>query len=209
MAGTGRESKAKLLEAAADVVRIKGYTAARVEDVCAAASVTKGSFFHHFTGKEDLTLAAMTRWDERSRAFFEAAPYHALPDPLDRVLGYIDFRKALLKGKLSEFTCFAGTMVQEVYETHPAIREACQSSFAGHAASLEPDLEAARRQYAPESDWTASSLALHILAVTQGAFVLAKAEHGSGPAVTSLDHLRRYVELLYRREDAPNEQPAL
>jgi TetR/AcrR family transcriptional repressor of nem operon len=189
----------KLLDAAAGVVRAKGYTAARVEDVCAAASVTKGSFFHHFASKEDLTLAAVARWDEVSSAWFETAPYHVHPDPLDRILGYIDFRKTLLKGELAEFTCFAGTMAQEVYETHPAIRDVCWSSFTLHTSALEPDIEAAMREHAYVGDWTASSLAFHMIAVIQGAFIMAKAENGTGVATQCLDHLRRYVELLFRR----------
>jgi TetR/AcrR family transcriptional repressor of nem operon len=193
------QSKMKLLDAAAGVVRAKGYTAARVEDVCAAASVTKGSFFHHFASKEDLTLAAVARWDEVSSAWFEAAPYHAHPDPLDRVLGYIDFRKAFLKGELADFTCFAGTMVQEVYVTHPAIRDACWSSFTSHVSTLEPDIEAAMRECAYVGDWTASSLAFHILSVVQGAFILAKAENGTHVATQCLDHLSLYVKMLFGR----------
>jgi TetR/AcrR family transcriptional repressor of nem operon len=201
MAKSEHQSKVKLLNAATRVVRGKGYAAARVEDVCAEAGVTKGSFFHHFDGKEDMTLAAVTHWDEKSRAFFEAAPYHAHPDPLDRLLAYIDFRKSLIRGDLVEFTCFVGTMAQEVFDTHPAIREACRSSIASHVATIEPDIEAARRRHACEGEWTAASLALHIQAVTQGAFVLAKAEHGVDAAIMCLDHLRRYVELLFKRRD--------
>jgi hypothetical protein len=34
-------------------------------------------------------------------------------DPLDRVLGYMDFRKSILRGEAAEFTCLVGTMVQE------------------------------------------------------------------------------------------------
>ena len=42
------ESKTKLLDATLKVVRQKGYAATRVEDVCAEAGLSKGSFFHHF-----------------------------------------------------------------------------------------------------------------------------------------------------------------
>jgi len=52
------ESKTKLLEATIKVVRSKGYAATRIEDVCAEAALTKGSFFHHFKSKEELAVAA-------------------------------------------------------------------------------------------------------------------------------------------------------
>ena len=70
------QSKTRLLDATIKVVRTKGYNATRVEDVCAEAGVTKGSFFHHFKSKDDLALAALERWKESSTAFFANAPYH-------------------------------------------------------------------------------------------------------------------------------------
>src|SRR5882724_243540 len=183
MVGSKHKSEIKLLEAALHVVRAKGYTATRVEDICAAAGVTKGSFFHHFKSKEDLALAAAAYWDEMTRHVFELAPYGALADPLQRILGYIDFRKTLIQGEPHAFTCFAGTMVQDVFETHAAIRDACRSSIFGHAGTFEADIEAAMRQRVPDSRWTAKSLALHMQAVVQGAFVLAKAENGPEAAL--------------------------
>ena len=39
------ESRLKILNATLNVVREKGYHATRIEDVCAAAGLTKGSFF--------------------------------------------------------------------------------------------------------------------------------------------------------------------
>jgi TetR/AcrR family transcriptional repressor of nem operon len=203
MANSHHESKIKLLEATLRVVRAKGYTAARVEDICAAAGVTKGSFFHHFESKEDLALAAAAYWDETTRLFFEQAPYRALADPLERILGYIDFRKTLIRGEVSKFSCYAGTLVQDVYDTHPALRDACRSIIFGHAEKIEADVEAAMRQHTPEGDWTAKSLALHIQAICQGAFVLAKAEDGPDAALACLDHLRRYVELLFSHRAVP------
>ena len=47
-------------------------------------------------------------------------------------------------------------------------------------------------------DWTARSLALHTQAVLQGAFILAKAKGTADMAADSVDHLRRYIELLFR-----------
>jgi len=190
-------ARQKLLDAALAVIREKGYVATTVDDLCARAGVAKGSFFHHFEGKEALAVAAANYWSETTGALFASAPYHAPKDPLDRVLGYIDFRRALLKGDVPDFTCLVGTMVQEVYETSPAIREACDASISGHAEKLEADIAEAMKLYGVKDVFTAQSLALHTQAVLQGAFILAKAKGGAEIAIESVDHLHRYIELLF------------
>jgi TetR/AcrR family transcriptional repressor of nem operon len=195
------ESKTKFLNAAMHVIRVKGYTATRIEDVCAEAGLTKGSFFHHFKSKEDLALAAAEHWEEVTSDFFRSAPYRQLNDPLDRVLAYVDFRKEILRGELADFTCLMGTMVQEVYDTNPAIREACNRSISSHAATIEADIAEAIQKYGVEGEWTAQSLALYTQATLQGAFILAKAKSGSGIAVDCIDHLHRYIEMLFSQSD--------
>lgn len=106
---------------------------------------------------------------------FETASYHDAADPLERLERYVAFRKQLIQGELPDFTCFVGTMAQEVYETSEAIRQACWNSISGHAETLVSDIEAALDQYKITETFTAESLALHIQAVIQGAFILAKA----------------------------------
>jgi len=193
------ESKTRILNAALRVFREKGYSATRIEDVCEAAGLTKGSFFHHFSTKEELTIAAADYWSEVTAAVFASAPYHEAVDPVDRVLAYVDFRKALLSGELPEFTCLVGTMTQEVYGTHPAIREACEASISGHAETLIPDIEAAMQKYGVEGKWTAESLALFTQAAIQGAFILAKAKNDVRAAMEVVDHLHHYIELLFKK----------
>lgn len=191
-------AREKLLEASFALIREKGYAATSVDELCAKAGVTKGAFFHHFHSKDALAVAALGRWTEVSRTLLETAPYHRHPDPLDRLLGYLDFRKALLKGEVAEFTCLAGTLVQETYATHPAIREACDASISDQAATLEADIAEAMKLYGVRGSGSARSLALYTCAVLQGAFILAKAKNGYDVAAASVDHLRRYVELLFK-----------
>jgi TetR/AcrR family transcriptional regulator, transcriptional repressor for nem operon len=192
-------ARSKLLAAAVSIIREKGYAATSVDELCVSAGVTKGAFFHHFPSKDSLAVAAANLWSELSAALFAGAPYHRFDDPLDRILGYLDFRKTMLRGGAAEFSCLAGTMVQEAYGTHPDIRHACDASICGHAAKLESDITDAVKRYHIHAPWTAESLALHTQAVLQGAFILAKAKGNAGVAKASIDHLRRYVELLFRR----------
>jgi TetR/AcrR family transcriptional repressor of nem operon len=201
MTATKRESqhasKTKLLDAALHVIRAKGYSATRVEDVCEAAGLTKGSFFHHFNSKEELALAAAEHFSSYAEKAFATAPYRSQTDPLERLLGYVDFRKAILQGEPADYTCLLGTMVQEAYDTHPEIRKACDKLICAHAATLVPDIEAVTHKYGIQPGWTAESLAYHIQAVIQGAFILAKARQSAQVAAACLDHLRRYVNSLF------------
>ncbi|HYH97045.1 helix-turn-helix domain-containing protein [Hyalangium sp.] len=194
MARAHGDSKTKFLDAALRVIRAKGYEATTVDDICEAAGLTKGSFFHHFESKEELALSAADHFAAMAESAFAAAPYREAADPLDRVLGYVDFRASIMRGELPDFTCLLGMMVQETYETHPEIRKACDSHISDHAKTVESDIAEAKRRYAPRAQWDPGSMALFTQAVIHGAFILAKARNGPEVAVECLSHLRRYLE---------------
>ena len=163
-----QDSKTKLLDAALQVIRTKGYAATTVDDICTQAGVTKGSFFHHFKSKDALALSATAHWDAMTEGFFASAPYHKSSNPLERVLGYVAFRGAILHGELPDYTCLLGTLVQETYATHPDIRAACDRGMSRHIAELTRDVEAAKKLYAPKARWSAESVGYFIQSVLQG-----------------------------------------
>lgn len=191
-----KDARSKLLDAALHAFRAKGYAATSVDDLCAAAGVTKGAFFHHFRSKEEIAVAAAAHFGEMAEGLFASAVYRTLADPGDRVLAYVDFRGSILGGDLADYTCLLGTLVQETYATHPAIRAACEREMVGHAVTLEADIAAALAAAgrAPEP---ARGLAVHIQTVLQGAFILAKTTGGPETAAESLRHLRRYLAILF------------
>jgi TetR/AcrR family transcriptional repressor of nem operon len=195
----GTETRTKLLDAAMHVMRVKGYAATTVDDVCKAAELTKGSFFHHFASKEELGIAAAEHFASMAAGFFAGAPYRQLPDPADRVLGYVDFRLAILQGRVCDYTCLLGTFVQELYETHPAIRAAAERHLREHVADIARDVAEAKAKYAPDAPWSAESVAFHMQAVLQGSMIFAKATGGTEIMIESLGHLRRYLQMLFKR----------
>jgi TetR/AcrR family transcriptional regulator, transcriptional repressor for nem operon len=202
MSQTQHPTKTKILDSALQVIRAKGYTATTVDDICTSSEVTKGGFFYHFKGKEDLAIAAARHFGAMAEGLFATAPYQDIKDPLFRLLGYVDFRIAILKGELPHYTCLLGTMVQEIYETHPAIRAACDQCITEHAAMVAKDIALAKDFYAPDATWSAESLGYYTQSVIQGSFILAKAKGGPKIAAECLQHLRRYIELLF---EIPNQ----
>jgi TetR/AcrR family transcriptional repressor of nem operon len=190
---SGRE---RLLGAATRLVRENGYAATSVDALCADAGVTKGSFFHHFASKAALGIAAAENWSTHAAALFDSAAYRRDPDPVARVLAYVNHRTDLITGAPAEFCCLAGTMVQEIHASNPDLRDACAASIFGHADSLAADFDAAIAARGVVGI-TGESLARHVQAVLQGGFIMAKAANSPAPAREAIDHLKHYLTLLF------------
>lgn len=191
----------RLIGAAIRIVREKGFGATSVDDLARAAGVTKGGFFHHFASKAALGVAAAAAWRDHAASLFDNADYRHDPDPVARVLGYIAHRASLIDGPPAEFSCLAGTMVQEVHATSPVLRDAARDAIFGHADSLAADFDAALAACAVTGT-SGTSLARHVQAVLQGGFIMAKAANDPEPAREAVAHLQRYLMLLFNQGEA-------
>jgi TetR/AcrR family transcriptional repressor of nem operon len=193
-------ARSNLINAAHALVRRQGYAATSVDQICTAAGVTKGAFFHHFASKEALAAAAAEAWTARAdELIFTLPDWTRLEDPLDRLLAHIDFRAAMMDGPAEDFSCYVGTMVQESFASSDTLRAAADASMSAYAERLAEDIEAAVVNYRVGDRVIAQSLAYHFQAVLQGAFILAKAKADPQIARDSVAHLKRYIQMLFAR----------
>src|SRR3546814_20064604 len=90
-------------------------------------------------------------------------------------------------------------MVKEAYATSDAIRAACEASITSYCEALAPDIDAAIARHGIAHGVGALSLARHVQAVLQGAFIMAKTANDPAIARDSVTHLTSYILMLFGR----------
>jgi TetR/AcrR family transcriptional repressor of nem operon len=190
-------TKEKLLNAAQRLMLAKGFAATTVDEICETAGLTKGSLFHYFESKEELGKAALDRFVGAKAQAMQQAPFLKKHDPLQRVYGYLDFMIQMSKAQEAQHGCLLGNFAQELSDTHPAIRSQCAMHFAQWAKTFRRDLDAAKAKYAPKASFDTQSLAEHLIAVLEGALILAKAKQEREPVAEHLRHFKRYLKSLF------------
>ncbi|MEZ4867770.1 MAG: TetR/AcrR family transcriptional regulator [Caldilineaceae bacterium] len=194
---TDPETQIKLLDAAMILMLQKGYTATSVDEICQAAGVTKGSFFYYFASKELLGQAVLRHFQVKIGALLDQGPHRLVEDPLQRLYAYCDYLAAMFAHPEVPKSCLLGNLAQELAPTQPAIGAVCAAGFAWWATEIEQGLETARQHYTPRWEFDSHEVAEHLIAIFEGALILAKAQQDIGVVGRNLAHFKHYLELLF------------
>lgn len=190
-------TKEKILAAAQDLMLIRGFSAVSIDEICKTAAVSKGSFFHFFTSKEELGKAVLDYYFHSTQGRMSGHALEQIQDPLERIYGYLDFIIEVLEDPLVPKSCLFGNFAQELSLTHPDIRIACLSGFSQWADALQRDLDEAKRHYAPQAKVDTRSIAEYFISIYEGSLILVKAKQDVGVVKQNLEHFKRYLAQLF------------
>ncbi len=181
-------AKDKLIAATQTVMAAKGYTSATVDEICATAGVSKGSFYHFFASKEEMTLAALRAYYERGSAEL-FGPIQGVRDPVRRLRRFLDTteEKAML---LWSNGCLLGGLATEIAQTQPRLREEISGMFAHLAENLLPLFAPVAQRGGP----AAPALAEHYLSAIEGSIVLARMHQDPERILTAIRTFRASIE---------------
>jgi TetR/AcrR family transcriptional repressor of nem operon len=196
------ETKRKLVDAGIKLMRARGYNATTVDDICTEAGVTKGGFFHYFKSKDDIARTAVAHFHEGKVKNYEEAPFRKLADPLDRVLGRLDYVKESIGGeKRVTKGCLIGVFAQELAFTNPEIRDACQGFFTRIVRDFSSDLAEAKAAHAPNAKFDPKAVAQLYLAIVQGSLMLAKIADNNEVLRDNIEQFRSHLKWLFGLAD--------
>ena len=188
--------KDDIMASAQALVLEKGFTATSLDEICCQAGVTKGGFFHYFKNKEDLGMQLVDHYAQATGQAVMSYVDQAGPDPLDRVLSYIDATAQICLSADAK-GCLIGTMTQELHESHPKITCCCGVKMMTMRDALARDLQAALDACETKTDMDVQGVADLFITTVQGGFILAKATQDRSILQRVLDQYRSYVKSLF------------
>src|ERR1044072_1116956 len=111
----------RMLEAAAQRFRERGFDGIGVADLMKEAGLTHGGFYGHFSSKEDLIAEACARASERSRERWKRLSERAPGDPLAEIVRmYLTAKHRDSPGA----GCLVAALGPDVARQGPAVRRA-------------------------------------------------------------------------------------
>jgi TetR/AcrR family transcriptional repressor of nem operon len=142
--GRTSDARERLIEAAGDLWHRRSYTDVGVGEICAAAGVQKGSFYHFFPSKQALALAVIDdRWNHGDRARIDALMTCELP-PLERLRALLEQglqQQYDLLAATGACGCAFGSLAVEMSGVDPVLRERLEGLFQDWAGLIRIALD--------------------------------------------------------------------
>ncbi|AKQ63741.1 Transcriptional regulator, TetR family [Myxococcus hansupus] len=191
------ETRRQLVEAAVRLMMRQGYSATTVDQVCAEASLTKGSFFHHFESKEAMGLAAMGAFAEMGMALYAEAWGGQGGDPLVKLHRLLDVMTDLARQHGEMLTCMVGMLSQELALSNATVREAGDGhmrAWVDVAAGLLAD---AKRVHSPRASFDPEAVAWMLYSTWQGSMLVGKTRQRPEMVIENLRQMRLFIDGLF------------
>ncbi|MFA1546947.1 TetR/AcrR family transcriptional regulator [Actinomadura chokoriensis] len=183
----GSDTRARLLEAAARLFRRQGYAATGLKQVTAEAGAPWGSLYHFFPGgKEQLGVDAVGYSGARFTRLFDLVYGRAEGDAAEAVRDVFHLSIDALERSGWGDGCPIATVALEAASTSEPLRHACAEVFADWRA-------ATARRLAAEGIERAEDLATCVLAAFEGALLLSRANHDTGPLRVTAEIMARTI----------------
>ncbi len=175
----GRASKREeIAEAAFRQFHTRGFNATGINDIAKAAGVPKGSFYNHFSSKEESALEALKRYADTLR--FDMLTAQDRP-PLERLRAHFEFLSGDTVDNGFVRGCLVGNFGAEIADHNEEIRAAAKRGFDEWAARLRRVLTEAQEAGDLDGSLDVEVTALFILSAWEGTLIAARVDKSEAP----------------------------
>jgi TetR/AcrR family transcriptional regulator, transcriptional repressor for nem operon len=197
----GEQTRERLLDLAEDAVLHKGFAGTSLDELIAAAGLTKSGFFYHFRDKNDLAKALLQRYLETEDVLFDTLMAKADALNEDPLHGFLVFLKLFADMMADLPTGHPGCIVASYcYQDQLFSQEVRDLNGAGLAAwrtRFRARLDAIAVRYPPKIDIDLDTLADMLSAVCDGGIILSKSLRDPSLLPRQVMLYRSFVKLVF------------
>ena len=181
----GAATRARIVEAAADLVLARGYGGTSLDDIRAGTSTSKSQLFHYFPGGKSELAHALAEL-QAERVLDAQRPWL---DTLDTWDAWKGWRNAVLAhyGSQPHWGCPIGALASELAGRDPVRAAEVAAHMDRWCGLLRAGLERMRAAGTLRADADPAYLALAIFAALQGGLLLTQTMHSLEPLRAALD----------------------
>lgn len=182
-------TRENLIEVGLRLIRSAGYTATGINQILEAAGVPKGSFYHHFSTKDDFVMEVIRRYATGEQDRVERVMNDSSLSPLKRLRRYFKEMISTYGSHSGPITgCLLGNMSLEIAGLNTEIRDLLNQAFDGWQTAIANILrEAIEKQELPRTA-KPDQLAALLVNGWEGAQVRAKAQQSDKPLELFFDN---------------------
>ena len=172
------DTRERLLELAEAAVLAKGFAATSIEELIAAAGISKSGFFYHFKDKGELAKAMMLRYIEHDKKVLEdifARGDELNDDPLHGLLVSLKlFAEMLAQLPEAHPGCLAASFCYQDQLFNQEIRDLNAGSVLRWRAEFRKRLDAIATRYPPSREVDLEALADMAASNVEGGLILGR-----------------------------------
>jgi TetR/AcrR family transcriptional regulator, transcriptional repressor for nem operon len=179
-------TKQRLLDAGLPMLLEHGYNDLGIQALLAATGVPKGSFYHHFEGKEDFALQVVDQYMQAVHAGLETCLGDAERPPLERMRRFFELTQESYRAE-GYMGCLLGGLGQELSGVSDVFRNKIEGCFAEIAERMAACLEEARRAGDVPADSDPREMASLLVDCWEGAALRSRLRRDPAPLNAMLD----------------------
>jgi TetR/AcrR family transcriptional repressor of nem operon len=165
-----------ILQAGLHVMFRRGYCAASVRDICAAAGAPQGSFTNHFRSKEAFAKEVLDRYFDYLKGLVRQALHDENLTPRQRLQRYLEIITGKLERDRWAVGCLIGDLSVEASSHSRRLRQRLDAIFQEWRSLFASSIAAAQAAGEVDSKFDATDLAEFLLASWEGAILRMKVE---------------------------------
>jgi TetR/AcrR family transcriptional repressor of nem operon len=201
VARSGARTRERILDAAERLILDKGLSATSVDEILTASETSKGAFFHHFPSKNHLARALVERYAANDIAFLDEITARAeaiSDDPAQQIIAFLRlFEEGAQETVSQQPSCLYVSYIFDKQLFVDGTNEVIASAFVAWRKRLAEKLGQAAKTHPPRMPIDLDTLADHLSATYEGAFMMGRALSDPGLMRRQLELIRQQVALLF------------